>query len=177
MKNLVLVGFMGSGKSTIGRLAASELGLRFVDTDRVIEEREGMTVFWIFETKGEETFRAIESEVVRDLAGQEGQVIATGGGVVLRPANIEALAVNGVLVHLSVDAPTAHARTAGHSHRPLLQGGDAVAKIETLLKSRKPLYDAIPNAVETAGRTTQEILRGVLRIYRGAGEGHPKPSK
>ncbi len=169
MKNLVLVGFMGSGKTTIGRMAAAELGLRFVDTDHSIEEREGMSVAQLFEKKGEEVFRDIEAGVMRELAAQDGLVIATGGGVVLRPANIDALRRTGVLVHLRVDAATAHARTRGHPHRPLLQGDDPEGKIRALLKARQPMYDAIPNDVDTAGRTMHEILRSVLRIYRGSG--------
>jgi len=166
MKNLVLVGFMGSGKTTIGRLTAVELGMQFMDMDRRIEEREGMSIPDIFAQRGESIFRDIEEEVVKELAARHDLVIATGGGVVLRPANVEILAHSGVVVHLRVDVETVLARTRGHTHRPLLQGEDLSTRARALLKERRPLYEAIPLFVESAGRSSETVTRDVVAIYR-----------
>ncbi|MBI4028016.1 MAG: shikimate kinase [Verrucomicrobia bacterium] len=169
MKNLVLLGFMGSGKTTIGRLAAAELGLRFVDMDQWIEQRVGMSVADIFAQRGESAFRDLEAGAVGELALQPNLVIATGGGVVLRASNIATLARTGVLVHLRVNAETATLRTQGKTHRPLLQGEDAAGRIRALLAERQPLYDAIPHSVESVGHSPDEITRDVIRIYQTEG--------
>lgn len=165
-RNLVLVGFMGSGKSTTGRQVAIDLGMPFMDTDRMIEEREGKTIAKIFEERGEGFFRGLESEIVQEVSLRRGTVIATGGGVVLRPENLKVLGRTGVLIHLHVDLVTALARTQGHGHRPLLNHKDREARLEALMRERQARYDAIPKCVETSGRTQQEVVRAVIRIYR-----------
>ena len=142
----------------------------FVDTDRMIEEREGASISQIFGSRGEAVFRELETAVIQELAKRRGTVIATGGGVVLRPENMEILGKSGVLVLLHVELATVLARTRGHAHRPLLNHPDAAARVETLMKERQPLYDAIPNCVETSGRTPQEVARAVIRIYRAHAE-------
>lgn len=164
--NLVLVGFMGSGKSCVGRIAAAELGLRFADLDHVIEQREGMSISRIFETKGEEEFRRIESEVAEAASRESGQVLATGGGIVLRPVNLQRLGATGVVVHLSVTAECAWSRVRGHSHRPLVAGPEGEARVRELLAKRQPLYDAIPLSVEGSNRPPRDVAADVVRIYR-----------
>lgn len=165
MKNLVLIGFMGSGKSAVGRIVAGELNLRFVDMDRWIEEDVGCSISEIFSKKGEAFFREIESHAVEEIGAQEGQVISTGGGVILKKSNIDRLREKGVLICLHVDVATAIARTHSHSHRPLLDG-NSPERIRALLMERQPLYDSIPNGVETTGRSAHEVARSVIRIYR-----------
>ncbi|MCC7517889.1 MAG: shikimate kinase [Verrucomicrobiae bacterium] len=164
--NLVLVGFMGSGKSSVGRLAAADLGLRFVDLDHEIEQREGATITRIFETCGEEEFRRIESKVATEVAERRGQVIATGGGIVLRPVNLERLGVAGVIVHLHVTPECAWARARGHGHRPLVAGPDGEARLRELFAKRQPLYDAIPLSVEGSNRPPRAVAADVVRVYR-----------
>lgn len=176
MKNLVLFGFMGSGKTTVGRLAAVELGLKFVDMDHWIEQEEGCSITEIFSAIGEAGFRDLESRAAQTLASQAGLVIATGGGVVLRSANIGTFGRTGVLICLRIDAATALARTRGHSHRPLLKGDHPAERISALLDQRKPFYDAIPNGVESAGRPPREVAREVIRIYRNATQIQDPPS-
>src|SRR5436309_490780 len=107
MKNLVLVGFMGSGKTAAGKLAAEKLALTFVDMDTVIERRTGLTVSQLFEQKGEPFFRQQERAIVQELAGQQDQVIATGGGIILNPDNIRDFSRTGVVVCCWVDARVA----------------------------------------------------------------------
>ena len=162
---------MGSGKTTVGRTAAGELGLEFVNMDRRIEERAGISISDIFNQRGEEAFRELESAMVAELAGQSGLVIATGGGVVIRRTNVELLVRNGVLIYLHVDAETAWSRTHHRTHRPLLKGEDPIGRIRALLEQRHPLYDAIPNQINTIRRSIHDICMDVVRIYRSkAGE-------
>ncbi len=166
MKNLVLIGFMGSGKSTVGQLVATEMNMNFVDVDFRIEEQEGISISEIFARYGESAFRDLESKMIQELSSSQDLVIATGGGVVLRPSNMEVLGQSGILVYLHVDEETVLTRTKGHSHRPLLKGDHPSQRIAALLKERQPLYDAIAHCVETKGRTLQEVVRAVIRIYR-----------
>jgi shikimate kinase len=166
MKNLVLIGFMGSGKSTVGKLVAAHLEMEFMDVDHWIEEKEGVLISEIFECAGEKAFRDIESKAVEELAQKQNLVLATGGGVVLRPSNLEALRKNGVLIHLYVDAETVLQRTKKHAHRPLLKTEDPLAKIKSLMEERRSLYEAIPLTVNTVGRLTQDVAKDVESLFR-----------
>jgi len=167
MKNLVLVGFMGSGKSSIGRRVAARLNRDFVDVDVVIEQREQRRISEIFEMDGEHSFRRIEAEVVKELAARtDGCVIATGGGVVLNADNLHALRHNGVLVVLWVDADTAHQRTAHKQHLPLLKAPDRHARVKELFTKREALYRAAGTLVDTCGKTLDQVVEEVAAIYR-----------
>jgi len=168
MKNIVLIGFMGSGKTSVGKSVAEKLNMSFIDLDRWIEERETMSIKEIFDRKGEEVFRKIECEAVAEVGNQKNSVIATGGGVVLNPKNLESLKETGLLIHLRVDAQTAYKRTRDHHHRPLLNVPNPLQHIEALLKQRQPFYEVVPNAVETSGRSLRDVVEDVIRIYRSA---------
>ncbi len=169
MKNLVLVGFMGSGKTAAGKLAAERLGLRFVDMDDLIEQRLGLTITEIFRQKGEPFFRQQERALAQELAAQQGLVIGTGGGVVLDPDNLRALGRTGVVVCCWVDARVAHERTRHARHRPLLEADpDRLARIEKLLRQREPLYRAIPLQIDTSAMTVEQQADELVRIYRSA---------
>lgn len=167
MKNLVLVGFMGSGKTAAGKLAARRLGMKFADSDDLIEQRLGMKISQVFEQKGEPFFREHERAVVQDLAGRQDHVIATGGGVVLNPDNLRDFNATGVVVCCWVDARTAYERTKHTKHRPLLEAdADRLTRIESLLKQREPLYRAIPLQVETSSLTVEQQADELVRIYQ-----------
>lgn len=166
MKNLVLVGFMGSGKSAIGRRVAERLGLSFLDMDAEIERKAGRKISEIFAEEGESYFRFRERREVIELAGQQGKVIATGGGVVLDADNLKDFHKTCVVVCLWVDADTAFERTKRATHRPLLQSEDPKQRIEELLAKRGPLYQQIDNVVDTRGRSMESIVEDVVRIYR-----------
>jgi shikimate kinase len=157
VRNIVLVGPMGAGKTSTGRALAARLGRPFVDLDAVIEEREGCPIPRIFAERGEPYFRSVESAVVRDYAARRGHVIAAGGGVVTIAENLRVLAETGTLYCLRASADTILARVGHETHRPLLQGGDKRAKIQDLLDRRQALYDAIPNQVETDGLSPVEV--------------------
>ena len=166
MKNIVLVGFMGSGKSTVGRLLAEKTGLRLVDMDTLIEERAGKTINEIFAEEGEAHFRQLERRLVQELSGQENQIISTGGGIVLNPENITDFEKTGLVVCLLVDAPSVLERVRHDSSRPLL-AGDKEKKIIQLLESRLPLYQAVTYRIDTSGRASPEpTAQEIIELYQ-----------
>ena len=161
-RNIVLVGFMGTGKTTVGRLLAEQTGMPLVDMDASIEERSGKSISDIFAQDGEQHFRVLEREVVLELSAREGQIISTGGGIVLNPDNIADFEKTGLVVCLLADAETVLARVRHDSTRPLL-AGDKEAQIFELLQSRRHLYESIEHKIDTSGRpspepTAQEII-------------------
>ena len=162
MRNIVLVGFMGSGKTTVGKLLSEKTGMPLIDMDSIIVERAGKTINEIFAEEGEPHFRALERELVKELAATEGHIISTGGGIVLNPDNIADFEQTGLVVCLLVDAETVLDRVRHDTTRPLL-AGDKAAKIVELLERRKPLYDSIQHRIDTSGRpsplpTAEEII-------------------
>jgi len=168
LSNIVLFGFMGTGKSTVGRLVAERLGMRFVDMDTVIEQRAGKTIPEIFAEDGEPAFRRRERELVRELARQEGLVVAAGGGVVLDPANIRDFGRNALLVCLRARPETILQRVRGESHRPLLESGDKAERIRRILAQRRALYDSLPWQVDTDGLAPETVADRVVALFRQA---------
>ncbi len=138
--NIYLIGPMGVGKSTVGRLLAAQLNLPFKDSDHVIEARTGADIPWIFDVEGEEGFRDRESAVLRDLSAERGLVLATGGGAVLREENRRYLNESGLTFYLTADVDQLLARTRKDKKRPLLQVDDPKQKIIDLLAQRDPIY-------------------------------------
>jgi len=153
---------MGTGKTTVGKMIAEKTGMPLLDMDSLIVERAGKSINEIFAEDGEPHFRVLERELVQELAAQEGQIISTGGGIVLNPENIADFEKNGLVVCLLANSETVLDRVRHDSARPLL-AGDKEAKIVELLESRKPLYEAIAHKIDTNGRpspepTAQEII-------------------
>lgn len=159
--NLVLVGPMGSGKSSIGRRLAERLGLAFADADREIEAEAGASIATIFECAGEAAFRAREHAVLARLLAAEGHVIATGGGAVLDPRTRALLRERGFVVHLHADVAQQLARLARDRSRPLLAGGDREQVLQRLADVRGPLYAEVADlrfdtaALDTAAATAR----------------------
>ncbi len=170
MKNLVLVGFMGSGKTSAGKLAAQRLGMTFVDMDAVIEQRHGQTISRMFETRGEAFFRQRERALVRELASEQDRVVATGGGIVLDGNNLRDFSRTGIVICCWVDAKVAYERTKDEKHRPLLgllgADSDRLARIETLLHERESLYKAIPNRIDTSAMSVEQQADEIVRMYK-----------
>jgi 3-dehydroquinate synthase len=159
---------MGTGKSTIGRLCARQLGFRFVDTDAEIEQREGQRVPQIFETKGEAYFRERESSLVRELAQREGLVIATGGGMIASDDSRATLLASALCVGLSA-TPEAILQRVGPeaaTRRPMLRGRNVHERITALLKEREPTYAQLHYRVDTTSRSAVDSAEAVLGIYR-----------
>ncbi|MGF6272270.1 shikimate kinase/3-dehydroquinate synthase [Massilia sp. UYP11] len=161
--NIFLVGLMGAGKTTIGRLLARKLNRRFVDSDHEIEARTGATIPWIFEIEGEACFRRREADVIRDLSSQQGLVLATGGGAVLDPKSRALLAERGTVIYLRASIGSILQRTANDKNRPLLQTADPRAKLEELWTQRDPLYREIADLVIDTGRpNVQSMVQTIL---------------
>jgi len=158
MQNVFLVGLMGAGKTTIGRILARKLGLRFVDSDHEIEARTGASIPWIFEIEGEPSFRRREAEVIRELTGQQDLVLATGGGAVLDPDSRAHLKARGVVIYLRTTVNSILQRTAHDKNRPLLQTADPRKKLEELMAVRDPLYMEIADIVIDTGRPNVQSM-------------------
>ena len=161
--NIFLVGLMGAGKTTIGRLLARRLDMTFIDSDHEIEARTGATIPWIFEIEGEASFRRREADVIRELTAQNGIVLATGGGAVLNPDSRALLAERGTVIYLRASVSSILQRTAHDKNRPLLQTADPRKKLEDLTAQREPLYREIADMVIDTGRpNVQSMVQTIL---------------
>jgi shikimate kinase / 3-dehydroquinate synthase len=163
--NLILTGFMGTGKTTVGQLIAQRLGREFIDTDRWIEERAGKSVQAIFAEDGEDRFRAWEAEACEALSEPRGLIIATGGWALGPRQNREAMQRGGRVLCLLAEPDTILARLSDKSDRPLLAGDDRVAKLRGLLKQREDVYRSFPWLVDTTKLDVAEVILHVMALY------------
>jgi shikimate kinase len=164
VKQIYLIGPMGSGKSTLGRALAARLGVAFIDTDAWIEADAGYSIPEIFACEGEAAFREREIAAVQRASESSAAVVATGGGAVLRAENRECMQRTGTVIYLHANVDTLLARTAGDRNRPLLQVDNPRAKIESLLAEREPLYRATAHVVvATANLSLDEAVECCLR--------------
>lgn len=162
--NIFLVGMPGAGKTTVGRQLARRLQRRFVDADHEIEARTGVRIPLIFDIEGEEGFRERESRVIEELAASRGQVVATGGGAVLRPQNRAFLRRGGIVVYLYAAPKLLFERTRLDPNRPLLQVPDPLAKLEELFALRDPLYREIADfVVSSPGGSAAQLVKQLER--------------
>ena len=161
--NIVLVGFMGTGKSGIGKLLAKRLGMEYLDTDEIIEKRQRKSIYQIFEEKGEDYFRKVESEVVEEVAELNGYVIATGGGVVLKQVNVNLLRKRGVIICLRADPQIIWQRVKDNNQRPLLSGfSNRKEKIRKLLKERAPFYSKADLTIDTSYLSEEKVVDKIV---------------
>jgi len=165
--NVVLVGFMGAGKSVCGRLLARRLGRCFVETDDMITAREGRSIPEIFAGPGEARFRQLEAETLDALALKSGEVIATGGGTPCREGRMDQLRALGTVVWLDGNLSELHARATRVGNRPMLEGR-SMAEIEELYRSRQPFYGQAHVTVDTTGLGVDQVVARVLSALRGA---------
>ena len=169
LPNLILIGPMGAGKSTIGRLLAAELSREFYDSDHEIQARCSADIPWIFDVEGEAGFRDRETQMIRELTRHEGVVIATGGGAVLREENRRVLRESGTVIYLLTTVEQQLRRTAKDRNRPLLQRGDREQLLREMFALRDPLYRATADVVVRTDRrgpraVVNEIVRRVTRL-------------
>ncbi len=162
--NIVLTGFMGTGKSGIGKRLAKRLGMSYLDTDELIEEREKDSVPAIFKKKGEEYFRRLETKVVKEVALLDNFVISTGGGVVLREGNIRLLKKNAFIVCLFASPEVILKRTKGDDNRPLLGVNNQKKRIEELLALRKPYYEKADSTVDTSALDSEGVVEEIIEF-------------
>jgi shikimate kinase len=169
--NIFLVGPMGAGKSTIGRQLAKALHRKFYDSDKVIEQRTGVSISWIFEMEGEAGFRERETKAIEELTALENVVVATGGGAVLSAENRDFLRERGHVIYLSASCEQLYRRTARDKKRPLLQTGDRRKQIEQLLATRDPLYRDVADIVlKTGDQSIQHTVNEVIKQLKKTGK-------
>ena len=164
--NLYLIGFMGTGKSTVGRQVARQMGFEFLDSDHEIERLQGKPVSQIFATEGEARFRAMERDFIEQGHPAKKCVVSCGGGLVVPPGMLELLHSRGVVICMHAPIETILKRTLHATHRPLLQVDDREARLRELYAQREGLYRRTGTMVLTDRRPLREIAIHVLRVYR-----------
>jgi len=165
MKNIVLTGFMGSGKTTIGKLIAEKLDLELIDTDSEVIKELGMTIDKIFEVHGDKTFRAVETRVTERVSKLDNVVISTGGGVVLTRENVTLLRENGVIYLLYASAESILQRLTDDATRPLLKNGDKPTQVIRLLNMRMPFYKNCDSEINTDILTPGLAAEKIISIH------------
>ena len=165
-RNLILCGFMATGKSSVGKQLASMLGYDFLDMDACIEAEEGIPIPRIFAERGEAAFRALESKMVERIANRRASVIATGGGTIVNPLNLEKLKSCGILINLTADIDTIISRTGSGEDRPMLQQGDRRERILSLMAQRAGAYAQADLAIDTSTITVEEVARQIVDRLR-----------
>ena len=171
--NLALVGFMGTGKTSVGRHVAEQLGFEFLDTDELIQQRTNRTITDIFANDGEPAFRALERQVLAELATRARTVISTGGGLPCEPGNLDALKAHALVICLWAGPDKIWERVRHQSHRPLLQHPDPPARIRELLAVREPFYRQADILLNTDLRTVREVTQQIVHQFRLATRARP----
>jgi shikimate kinase len=164
--NLALVGFMGTGKSSVGRIAAEHLRYDFIDTDEWIENQTGKTIAEIFAQNGETAFRQLEADTARALASRRNIVISAGGGLILNPDNLASLKTHALVICLWASPETIWERVREQTHRPLIQTADPLAAIRKLLEERSAAYHQADAMIHTGFRAPKEVAQQVLHQFK-----------
>jgi len=165
--NIFIVGPMGSGKSTVGKIISDELFLSFLDTDEEIETRTGASIDWIFDLEGEDGFRKRESSILQDMAKRNSIVLSTGGGIILSEDNRELLSSRGTVFYLATPISVQLERTAKDKDRPLLKNGDPEKILTKLQKDRESLYEAVADhVVNTENKSSQEVASEIIKLVK-----------
>ena len=168
--NIFIVGPMGSGKSTVGKIISSELFLNFFDTDEEIEARTGASIDWIFDLEGEEGFRKRESKILEEMVQQNSIVLSTGGGIILSESNRELLSSRGTVFYLATPIAVQLERTSKDKNRPLLKNGDPGKILEELHVARESLYEGVADyIVNTEGKSSQEVSTEIIKLVKNYG--------
>ncbi|MCE2484371.1 MAG: shikimate kinase [Desulfurellaceae bacterium] len=164
--NIILTGFMGTGKTQVGRRLAKRLGWRFIDTDLIIEQELGTSIRQLFAEKGEAYFRGQERRVIARVCQDQRCVIATGGGAIVDPANAQQLQNSGLLICLTATPEVIFARVRGNTDRPLLQAEDPLSTIRSLLARRSDAYARAQLTIDTSQQSVEQVVAVVLNAYR-----------
>jgi len=166
MRNIVLVGFMGTDKSCVGKRLSERLGLDFLELDEIIEKKEGISIKDIFVKKGEPYFRKLEKEIVKEASQKKGVIISAGGGAVVDEENFKNLKNGGVIICLEASPDVILQRTKDLATRPLLNVADPKKKIEELLKARFPYYKKSDHCINTDKLTIEQIVEKIINLVR-----------
>ncbi len=167
-KNIILTGFMGVGKTLVGKKLANDLGYTFVDTDKLIEDDQHMAITAIFSRQGEPYFREVEARIIRQVMEGEQQVVSTGGGAVIQDRNRRAFKKAGLVVCLTARPEVIYARIRHETHRPLLQTPDPEAKIRELLDSRAAFYAQADVIIDTSEKTADDVITAIKERIKHA---------
>jgi len=162
MKNIILTGFMGSGKTAVGRELSRLLDMKLIDVDTEVEKSKKITINEIFKQVGEPRFREIETEMIRKLSESKNAIISTGGGAVLKQGNMDILRKNGVIVCLTASPETILQRTSNNNDRPLLQVENPIERINELLNFREPFYQKADFMIDTEGKNPLQIAVEII---------------
>jgi shikimate kinase len=162
-RNIILCGFMATGKTSVGKRLAAITHYKFLDLDAIIEEEAGTSISQIFSSQGESAFRKLESLMVERVAEKIECVIATGGGTIVNPQNLEKLKRCGVVITLTADIPTILLRAGNGDDRPMLRGGDRLERIQALMEQRAPAYAKADMMVDTAALSIDEVTQLIVR--------------
>ena len=165
MHNITIIGFMGTGKTTIATKVAIRLNMRYVSTDDLIEKREKRTINEIFTDSGEDHFRDVESDVVREVSVMDGLVIDAGGGAVMRDENMANFKSGGIVICLTADEKAVIERTKRYKHRPLLNCEDPKRRIRDLLAKRAPFYAKADHGLDTSELTINQVVSEIVKIF------------
>lgn len=166
MNNIYLVGFMGTGKTTVAGILAGKLGLKFVEMDEEIEKRDGRLIVDIFSQSGEDYFRGLEKQVLKTIAEQKDTSVSCGGGVVINRDNLRILKESGTLICLEAAPGDIFERTRESSHRPLLNVEDPLSRIVEMLNARKPYYRQADYIIDTSGISPGEVADRIIRLLK-----------
>lgn len=162
--NLVLIGFMGAGKSTVAQNLSSLFSMEIVEMDQVIAQREGMSIPEIFASRGEEYFRNLETNLLKELQSQKNKIVSCGGGAALRPENVAEMKKNGKVILLTASPETILERVKSDNSRPVLNGKKNVEDIAALMEQRREKYEAAADLIiSTDSKTIQEICREIIQ--------------
>jgi shikimate kinase len=167
LKNIFLTGFMGCGKTSVGRLLSEMLGCQFIDLDEAIVREAGTSVREIFASQGEPAFRLLESQVLQRVAAGAAAVVSTGGGAVIAAANRSVMRGSGCIVNLTASVEAIASRLGGDSERPLLQGDASVERIQSMLKLREEYYADADLRIDTSAKTVQAVADEILEALKG----------
>lgn len=162
---IILIGFMGTGKSAVGKRLAKKTGFAFVDLDKLIEKEAALKIPAIFERYGEAHFRNLEKKAVFSIKMMSKAVVATGGGAVLDPQNIAVMKEAGLVIALDADIETLWRRLKSSQNRPLLKAPDPKNRIEELYNARRPVYAQAHHTVDTTGKTVKDVAQEILNLY------------
>lgn len=163
--NIILCGFMGSGKSTIGKILAKRLNVGFIDLDHYITQKRGMSIPYIFEKFGEENFRKSETQAAKNISLLDNHIIALGGGTVVNPENAEILKQSGKIIMLDISAETVLSRLKNDKSRPLLNTDDKLATIKSMLNKRLPFYkNAADYIIKVDNKSSNEIADEIIKL-------------
>ncbi len=164
-KNIVLIGFMGVGKSLAAKYLAAKLARPIISTDEIIVQQQGKSIAKIFADHGEEYFRQIEAQIVESIAEKKDVIVDCGGGIALNPLNLESLKKNGIVFYLSASAQEIYKNVKDQKHRPLLNTPDPKNSITELLEKRRPFYEKADYVIDADGKTGQQLCVDILLIF------------